>query len=310
MNLRSPFLPTLLALSFISTGPLRAQSANGSQNVMLTEKLKIPGATLNPGEYTFSVEDRLQDRAIVRIATGDGTKHFLLLSVPSTQLGKPDADGLIRFTAPSSEGQTLRGWACTACSPVLEFVYPNTEAAKLTDDSGENILAYDPTYDKLPKNLSPDDMKVVTLWLLSPERITANNKAKGVKAEKYTGSLVIAARTPAAVTNSPDLTFAAPSVGRTKATESTADTPNPAVSGGTSEVAQAPAHSEAPASHSVSEQSTDANAPVAQSDTAVHSNGHLPKTASNDHWYIFGGLILMLAAAGVRLSRRFSRVGL
>lgn len=46
-------------------------------------------------------------------------------------------------------------------------------------------MAVDPESDKLPANLSPDDMKVVTLWLLSPERVEAGHHGVGLKAAKY-----------------------------------------------------------------------------------------------------------------------------
>ncbi|MDQ2840511.1 MAG: hypothetical protein M3Y72_05620, partial [Acidobacteriota bacterium] len=50
-------------------------------------------------------------------------------------------------------------------------------------DFGTPVLAIDPTYDKLPANLSRDDMKVVTLWLVSPKRIV-EGKGEGADAAK------------------------------------------------------------------------------------------------------------------------------
>ncbi len=67
----------------------------------------------------------------------------------------------------------------------LEFVYPKLEAAKISRESGESVLAADPESDKLPVNLSADDTKVVTLWLLSPKRVTADHRGEGLTAEKY-----------------------------------------------------------------------------------------------------------------------------
>jgi hypothetical protein len=64
------------------------------------------------------------------------------------------------------------------------LVYPKLEAAKITGDTGEAVLAVDPESDKLPANLPPDDMKVVTLWLLSPERVEAGHHGVGLKAAK------------------------------------------------------------------------------------------------------------------------------
>lgn len=89
------------------------------------------------------------------------------------------------FFRQAGKEEILRGWACPGCSAPLEVVYPKADAAKITGESGDSVLAVDPEYDKLPSNLSPDDMKVVTLWLLRPQRIGPNHKGEGVSAEKY-----------------------------------------------------------------------------------------------------------------------------
>ncbi len=308
MKFRSSLVPTLLAITF-AAGSAYAQTANASQNVTLNEKVQIPGASLKPGEYTFSVEDRLQDRAIVRITSQDQSKHFLVLTVPSADLGQAGSDGLVLFTKSSGKDQALRGWACPDCSPGLEFVYPKAEAAKLTDETGEAVLAVDPTYDKLPVNLSADDMKVVTLWLLSPERITAGNKGKGVKAEKYAGISRPPTDTQRASANSSEIAQSpAPSEQAATApvvnSASTAAVSAPPSS--TSEVAQAPAVAPAPAlpaQASPSRLMDVASASSTPPTPAGSRRGRLPKTASDDYLYLFGGMLLMLAALGVRLSR-------
>jgi hypothetical protein len=146
--------------------------------------LQIPETLLAPGKYTFSLEDRLPDRAIVRVTEPSGAQHYLL-TVPSSQLAR--TKGLIYFSA-ATVPQSLEGWQCPGCIRPLEFVYPKDEAVKLTASTGKPILAFDPTYDKLPDNLSPEDRKVVTLWLLSPKRVTAEGRGEGLTAAKYATS--------------------------------------------------------------------------------------------------------------------------
>lgn len=269
-------MSALVIGSLASAGFASAQDANHGQKVTLHEKLKIPGASLKPGDYTFAVEDRLADRAIVRITADDQSKHYLLLTVPSSKLPQAGNDGLVRFTVSNGNDQFLRGWACQGCTPALEFVYPKAEAAKLTDETAEPVLAVDPTYDKLPANLSADDMKVVTLWLLSPQQITASNKGKGVKAEKYAS-------------------VAKPEPAQSVAVASNAP-PTPAV-------APAPVKS-APAALTPAPQAITAAQPTEVASVAP-ARRHLPKTASNDYLYLLSGILLLFAALGVRLSRRF-----
>ena len=138
---------------------------------------------LSPGTYKFSVEDRLSDRAIVRVTAESGDPHYLLLAVPNRRLRQSAPTDLLTFKRSDSGQRALRAWSCPGCGAPLEFVYPKLEAVKLTTGTAEPVLAVDPSYDKLPETLSPDDMKVVTMWLVSPTRI-AGNKAEGVQAAK------------------------------------------------------------------------------------------------------------------------------
>lgn len=323
--MRISFASAALALSLGAGLCAYAQNTGEGQNVTLSQKVKIPGASLKPGSYTFSIEDRLQDRAIVRITSQADNKHYLVLTVPSEKLPAAGGDGLVRFTTSNGKDEVLRGWACPGCSPNLEFVYPKAEAAKLTDETAEPVLAVDPTYDKLPANLSPDDMKVVTLWLLTPEQITASNKGKGVKAEKYASAKQAApAETQTATANT---TTAANNASEPAQVPATPAQPAPSAVSESSYSAQAakpvtpvatPAGSaEAnvqtssaapspamPASQSAAPIET-ASASMSPNRPAQSGDRGLPKTASNDYLYLFGGILLMLAGTGFELSLRF-----
>ncbi len=175
----------LLAFLTLNSGTSSVFAAGETRSITLTQKLQIPGAVLKPGTYMFSIEDRLTDRAIVRIISAEKNKYYLVLSVPSGKVSGQGQDGLVLFDSKDGKKRVLRGWMCPGCSTTLEFVYPKLEAVKITDESTQSVLAFDHEYDKLPANLSADDMKVVSLWILSPERITAENKGQGVKAAKY-----------------------------------------------------------------------------------------------------------------------------
>jgi LPXTG-motif cell wall-anchored protein len=179
-------LSASLFLAALAMPGARVFAASDGQKIAIKRDLQIPGEVLKPGSYTLSVEDRMSDRAVVRISNDtDPNQHFLVLAVPSTQLSAAAGKGLILFKAADPAKQILKGWACADCPSPLELVYPKLEAAKITGDTGESVLAVDPASDKLPATLSPDDMKVVTLWLLSPERVEAGHHGAGLKAAKY-----------------------------------------------------------------------------------------------------------------------------
>jgi hypothetical protein len=303
VNLNSLLSLTSLLGLFVAGPLMHAQSSGETQKVTLNEKVKIPGATLKPGDYTFSIEDRLQDRAIVRITGQDQNEHFLVLSVPNAKLGQSGSDGLIRFTTSKGKDAALKGWACPSCSPSLEFVYPKAEAVKLTDDSAEPVVAVDPTYDKLPANLSPDDMKVVTLWLLAPETITAGNQGKGVKAEKWASAAQPAAADQSTASNTTELAQspapAAPSPAAHDIKPATA--PDVSAASRSSELAQTPtaAVNSAPAATPSSASTTE----MASNTPPSAGRSRLPKTAGDDYLYLFCGTLLIAAALSLKLSR-------
>jgi hypothetical protein len=178
-SLRLSALPTIFLL-VAATAPAAAPD---SQKITIEHSLQIPGEVLTPGSYVFSLEDRLRGRAIVRVDNVASGQHSFLLTVPSLQIGTHSNNRLIFFRSQGSQ-EILRGWLCPGCAKPLEFVYAKADAAKITEDTGQSVLAADPAYDKLPANLSADDMKVVTLWLLSPERVS-NNHGVGLTAAKY-----------------------------------------------------------------------------------------------------------------------------
>lgn len=184
-----------LSLSFCLASSMFAGYAadTDSQDVSFDKPVQIPEAVLQPGKYSIRLEDRMADRAIVRITEPSGTEHYLL-TVPSKSL-KAAGKGLIFF--PDSNGaEALNGWECSGCKRPLEFVYPKDEAVKLTASTGKPILAYDPSYDKLPANLSPADRKVVTLWLLAPKTVTPQGTGEGLTAAKYSAPRAMASAEP------------------------------------------------------------------------------------------------------------------
>jgi LPXTG-motif cell wall-anchored protein len=156
-----------------------------TQNIVITESMQVPRATLQPGSYSLAIEDRQKDRAVVRVSSLNRKQQFLLLAVNSKKLVGDASKGIILFNAADTSKQILRGWICPSCSQGLEFVYPKLEAAKITGDTGQTVLAVDPAADKLPDNLSQNDMKIATLWLLSPERIASDRRGVGLKTAKY-----------------------------------------------------------------------------------------------------------------------------
>ncbi len=292
-----------------------------SQRITVDEKLQIPGTTLKSGEYLISVEDRLQDRAIVRIENAKGKAHELLLAIPSEKLTPAGSGQLIFFPNSNSDKKVLQGWMCGSCKVPLEFVYPKAEAVKITGISAKPVLAVDPTYDKLPKNLSPDDMKVVTLWLLSPKEITADQKGKGVEAAKVADlrrqtetASVSPSAAPAPVAGSEVAANSQPPSSPSPAPEPAAPATQvpapatqsaPAASATPEATPQAPSANTAPvapASPAEPVQTASVSTP-GDSKLSTHSR-HMPHTASNAYEFGVAGVLLLAGGVGLQLQRR------
>ena len=315
---------TVLALSL--GGTLRtARAAGETQNIQFSDKVEIPGATLKPGSYSFSVEDRLTDRAIVRISSTASDAHYLILSVPASNITAYGSNNVALFSNQSGKGGAVKAWKCPGCAAGLEFVYPKAGAAKLTSKTADSVLAFDPTYDKLPAKLSPDDMKVVTLWLLSPKRIKGNH-GKGLAAAKYAGQnnsgTELASSQPASGSQATPAPTPEPSTATSPANRGTelSQSPEPTSTGAAPAVlSDANAARVAPSRTTVATSEPTQTAPTETASAGAPSTGtpsmqaasnsprHLPKTASNTYTYGLAGLLAMSLGLALRI-RRTSRV--
>jgi hypothetical protein len=298
-------------------------SGQDSQTVNLSHKLQIPGATLKPGEYTFAVEDRLEDRAIIRITSGKQTSHELLLAVPSDKLNQTEHGKLIFFPTEQADKQILQGWMCPSCQSALELVYPKDEAVKITAESAKPVIAVDPTYDKLPKNLSPDDMKVVTLWLLSPKEITPEQRGKGVDAVKYADTRK--AQPTQTASSAAPLTATSPSPSDDETAKAIRRATAPPPVGAVATTNSGMPASTAGNSSSTSSASAPDSKPIMDDRTPeiptisvkpaatepkhaseqMASVRHMPHTASNTYSFGLVGLAMLLAAMALHVQRKF-----
>ncbi len=291
--------------------------ASDSQPITLDHKLQIPGATLKRGDYTFAIEDRLQDRAIIRITDSKNQSHELILAVPNEKLNQGEHGKLILFPTQSQDKQILEGWMCPSCQTALQVVYPKAEAVKITGVSAKPVLAVDPAYDKLPKNLTPDDMKVVTLWLLSPKEVTADQKGKGLEAAKWadvnapknTQTAEVTPSESPAQQNAKQLPAPVSAAAATPESPAPNPTPEPAVTPSAPVPdTRSPAEAQVamPASKAVEPMAATAepSTQVASLQTTQTTTRRMPHTASNMFNFGLAGLSLLGAGFMLRLRRR------
>ena len=240
----------------------------------------VPGKVLKAGSYTIRVVDHLSDRIVLRIEDPEGKPATTFLGLPASGLGA-SGSGPVSWTNSPKGSHALRGFAFTGGNSV-EFVYPKDEAVAIAKVNSAKVAAIDPASDNLPahKDLSREDMQMVTLWSLSATRVGPNDKSTpAIQAEHYKAAeTTVAEATPMPSTSS----TLAPSRSYSAASQPVAParlSPRPT---------RTPAPQQIAALHR----------------PAVVSS--LPHTASNLPAILLLTLFSLLAAAGLRVSRLYS----
>lgn len=173
------------ALSLVMT-PLFAAQSKSSTDFTISSPSNVPGAALPSGSYSIRVVNRLSDRYIVQVDSSDGAVHSTFLGIPNGRLPRSSNSGIVDWSNSVKGTDYLRGWNVAGTSSV-EFVYPKAEAVNIANANQAKVPAIDPASDGMAADptLSPREMKLVTLWLLSAERIGPSGSAPSIKAERY-----------------------------------------------------------------------------------------------------------------------------
>jgi hypothetical protein len=166
--------------------PAAVNSVPGaSSQFNVTDETEVPGRTLKPGSYTIRIVDHLSDRMIVQV-NRNGKTESTFLALPASKLARPASPGPITVTGSKSGRSAIRGFAFPN-GTLAEFVYPKAEAVTLAKTNSITVPAIDPASEGMTtaKNLSPTDMQMVTLWMLSPTEVGPNDSGPGIAAARY-----------------------------------------------------------------------------------------------------------------------------
>jgi len=177
---------TLAFCSLLFLPTLQASAADTpASNIHLSNPAKVPGITLDPGSYSIRIIGKLSDRVILKV-TGVSTNVSVdFLGIPNSSLtGSP---GIAMWSQPVAGTTYLRGWVPPGRSSMIEFVYPKEEAVSIATVNQAKVPAIDPASEgrSVDPSLSKEDMKLVTLWLLSSTRVGPSDSKPSIKAERY-----------------------------------------------------------------------------------------------------------------------------
>lgn len=218
--MRKLLLSTCLLASLSPAATLSAFAmpaiASPADSSLLTEKFSVsgntsvPGTTLKAGSYVIRVVDHMSDRSILRIEREDGKVVTTFLGVPNRQLA--GNSGPVTWEGGNAGAKALKGFNFPG-SYSVEFVYPKAEAVKIAVAHSAAVEAIDPSSDNLPskeQKLTDDDMRIVTLWTLSPTRV---NGTTAIAAEKFKPAAEPAPPAPVVARNDPPPAPGAPRPG-------------------------------------------------------------------------------------------------
>jgi hypothetical protein len=171
----------------VAAATLYAAPANPSASFTVSSKLHVPGETLKKGDYTIQVVNRLSDRVILRVDDAKGKERATFIGVPNKEISRPTAGGSVTWPNLVGKSAYVEGWSFPGSPAVIEFVYPKTEAVSIAKANPAKVPAVDPASEGKPadKDLSADDMQLLTLWLLSLQQVGPGAPAGGIKAERY-----------------------------------------------------------------------------------------------------------------------------
>ena len=188
MKLESIVLMSTLLIStnaFAGSGPDSTNTAETSL-FQLQDSTAIPSGDLKPGSYSIRIVDHLADRFLIEIRSSSGKAQDKFLAVPVRDFATPVAAGPIIATGPKGHS-ALRGFSFSK-GRVVEFVYPKNAAVGLAKANNITVLAVDPASEGMPStsSMNSDDLKIVTLWMLTPTAVGPNDSAAQIQAVKYT----------------------------------------------------------------------------------------------------------------------------
>jgi hypothetical protein len=147
--------------------------------------LTIPGATLNPGDYTIEVVNQLSDRIVLRVRDKSGAALSTFLGVERQSPSR--ARGPVAWSNAVDGQKYLRGWNFQGAPSAVEFVYPKDDAVKIATANPSKVPAVDPGSEGKPTDntLSQSDLELLNLWLLHLDQVSGGGqgsiKASGMR---------------------------------------------------------------------------------------------------------------------------------
>ena len=178
--------PFASASSFASAAPGDPLVPSDPEPFQVTAKTEVPNATLQPGSYSIRILDHLRDRVILQVSSKGSRVETTFLAIPASTMANAPV-GPIPYSAGPKGKAAMKGFAFPG-GLAVEFVYPKNDAVSIAQANDTRVMAIDPASEgrvAAPK-LKQNDMEMITLWMLQPTRVGADDKkSAGIAASRY-----------------------------------------------------------------------------------------------------------------------------
>lgn len=109
-----------------------AQLWNKKTTLTVRERIEVPGAMLEPGEYVLRLVDSESNRHVVRILNErEDEVMTTVIAIPNYRLKVTGDTELAWYERPAGEPRALRAWFYPGDNFGQEFVYPERQASPI-----------------------------------------------------------------------------------------------------------------------------------------------------------------------------------
>ena len=136
----------IAASALAGAWPARAQDVE--RPVTVNAAVELPGAVLQPGEYSFTRTTAGEDRVLIRVyeQRDDARVITTMLGVQADAELAVAGGALIPFETTEGDGPApVRYWVDTNGSRTYELVYPKDRATAIAHMTGARVLSADAT---------------------------------------------------------------------------------------------------------------------------------------------------------------------
>jgi hypothetical protein len=133
------------AMSAVLALPTAAAADTWNERTLLSfsAPIMIPGATLQPGTYTFKLADVRSGSHTVQIFKGDGGELVTIAHAVPVRRERPAGDTILTFNPTERGIPALKAWYYPHSAYGHEFIYSDEEAKQIAERSKTIVLSGD-----------------------------------------------------------------------------------------------------------------------------------------------------------------------